>query len=55
MLPDLAQHGIVRGDSTFSESDIKPVGVNRSISQPLNEKLIDKERLRSFRVWVDSY
>jgi len=32
MLPDLAQHGIVRGDSTFSESDIKPVGVNRSIS-----------------------
>ena len=55
VLPDLASHGLVRGDSTFSETDIKPVGVNRSISQPLNEKLIDKERLRSFRAWVDSY
>ncbi|EAR96982.2 HECT domain and RCC1-like domain protein (macronuclear) [Tetrahymena thermophila SB210] len=53
-LPDLAG-GLSRGDSTFSDLDIKPVGVNRSISQPINEKTIDKDKLRSFRAWVDSY
>lgn len=53
-LPDLAV-GLSRGDSTYLDLDIKPVGVNRSISQPINEKTIDKDKLRSFRAWVDSY
>lgn len=54
-LPDLRGIGVTRGDSTYSDLDIKPIGVNRSISQPINEKLVDKEKLRAFRAWVDSY
>ena len=30
-LPDLPS-GIARGDSTFSDFEIKPIGINRSIS-----------------------
>jgi len=40
---------------SVSRPVLKPPGVARSISQPINEKYVDKEKLELFRSWIESY
>ena len=42
-------------ENVMNPNNLNPPGLGRSISCQVEEKILDKEKLESFRSWIDSY